>query len=258
MSRQRSVRWALVAMLALIMNVLTAGDWVQTALAYNCGDPQGGAHCYAIYQWEGGTTGGRAEILVTHTSDTTTYVPGDYNFVYNGEWLLDQTNSSSCPSLPCWVESGYLASVDPSHSGVWYVWADKRPNGTFYKHWIASVPSGDFGQYALISFWYNPGASYSVSIISPNESFAGYSTPNTMQADAIEIGEELTGASGGYAPTTYWQGNEFREGSTWYFQFRPNPMLTDYEHFSNPPHGGWVTLPSNSSYGGDFWASCCS
>ena len=89
-----------------------------------------------------------------------------------------------------------------TNNQLYYFWADVRPspNSTYIEHNMGSVPGGDFGQQAFIEILRDSSSQYHAKIATPNFNQTGYSTSNTMNPDAIDMGEELTGSSGAYAP----------------------------------------------------------
>lgn len=76
-----------------------------------------------------------------------------------------------------------------------------------------------------------------------------------MQADFIEIGAELAGASGASAPTADFTYNQWRDSSAYNWHYQTGNGLTP--KVNNPPYGGWAVPPSGSSTGGDWYTYCC-
>ena len=83
----------------------------------------------------------------------------------------------------------------------------------------------------------------------------GDSSNNTMQPNAISIGEELTGTGGAYAPQPYWTNNRWVDTALFgYYQNR----WEDYRIVMNPPYAGWGINqgPPQTSNGGTWYADC--
>ncbi len=180
-------------------------------------------------------------------------------FVLNDLWVQDTTHHvSQCGAGGgvCWVEAGYI-SYNPTStsSAVWYVWADLRPNSTFFKHFIAQVPSGDIGKSAAMNINYQGSNKWQVISSTPSGVYYNYSTANTMTADDINIGQELYGTGGASAPTAHFTYNYWIDTSgAYHFQ---TGWSSSGIHVYNPPYGGWTTYPSPSGTGGNWHTSCC-
>lgn len=241
----------------------------QLALAYSCGTATSGNHCVAGNEWPGAVNGSSTNISIVSLS---CYPSSCYNsstsqesgFVDNEMWLYD-FGSSTCAAI-CWVESGYTTETGDFLTGgeiitqTAYFWADLRPqdHGT-NEHPLNVVPSGDYGRSVEFHIAKCCGSNtYEPLIFSPTlGTLTEYSTNNAMQANRIEIGQELAGSGGASAATADFTYNTWistRDNTTHYQYLNGSVDLEG----APPPAGYWVVYPNKSSTGGDWQTSCCS
>jgi hypothetical protein len=152
------------------------------------------------------------------------------------------------------VEAGIYAQFGGNEA---YFFSDRNENG-FYFNYIAFVPTSEFGKAMEIALWRNAG-SWSIALTSyPFQGsfyWAGYSTPNWLDATTIRIGQMDASAYYSWANFTLWVKNQWKHGvhGTWNYQTRPDPMPGDYDQKVGPGFSGWNSKPSAGS-GGIFWA----
>jgi hypothetical protein len=222
-------------------------------LSYSCaGD------CHAINDWQNGTINGSAtQISVVHLTCSPTYCSSG-GFVDNEMWLQKLTSPNNPPGYQCpcyWVEAGYSTYSNDHLTRVDYFWADKRPIYGYVEHDLASVPSGDYGNYASVYINRSSSSSFEVTINSPGYYFDGSSTNNSMSPNDINIGQELYGTNGALAPNADLIDNAYIDTSNnFYYQTTMGNRTED-----GPPYAWWAIYPTppNSSTGGDLVTACC-
>ncbi len=247
----------------LLLYQISLGLNPPIAHAYSCGNAGSGAgHCYAYQDWPNPINGSRTDIRVVQLVCNS----GCYNdgFIDNEMWLI-QHNNSGC-SVPgggndCWVEAGYI-NLD-GQGYVTFFWADARPNGGFYFHNINAAYVGDFGNKVIFRITRVSSNEFEVDKANDgctsqcSASWTYYSTNNTMAPNAIHIGQELAGSSGGAsAPNghftdNYWQSTR---DNSWNAQNNDGNGL----RCDNPPCIKYQVHPGGNSTGGDIYTYCCS
>lgn len=221
-------RLMLVTVMATVVNLSGSGSGVPAVSALACSSACNGAHI-----WLGGMIGAK-----TRMSQVSMYVsPGTID---NKLRVSDGTY---------YVDAGIRGT---SGSQKWYFFSDLTPSA-YYFNYLVQVPSSETGT-LYISIWKNPN-SWSIELDSYSGSYywAGYSTPNFMNADEIWIGQrnQSSGASS-YASTAYWRDNYWKSQSTgtWLAQTRPGSGTEDIDLINPPVQAGWNTKPSSNSTGG--------
>ena len=240
----------------------------QIPLTGYCSHPNGNGHCYAVREWLGHTGG--TNTLINPTGALSCY--GCAGFIDDEMWFSD-TSSSQCTAVgTCWVEAGistWPANLPQNcHQGFDSTcgsWADNRPNpGGYNQHALYNFGADgvDLSPYLFyVTISNNTCCSSSGSIwnvstnIYKNGSWiagpTGQSTKNSMNANDIMIGSELSD-SGGSADVFFFQYNEWMNGGGgWDYQ-----TTTGSSGYSTdaPPSGLWAINPCNCSgnTGGTF------
>ena len=153
------------------------------------------------------------------------------------------------------MEAGYqVGSVSQ-----FYFWADSRPNGGFFNHFVTYVPGVDYGHATtFVITRSNPTTTWQVNIYdSSGNSWLAYSTNNSMAPDEIIIGQEIAGSSGASAPVADFTHNVWFASSGSHYQsnsgsgFHPSP--------AGAPNKGVIAEPpaGDSNAGGDIETYCC-
>jgi hypothetical protein len=153
-----------------------------------------------------------------------------------------------------YVETGMRSAGGEAE---YYYFADITAANGYHFNYITVVPAAEIGRTLYMSIWKNPD-SWSIELDSFSGSYywAGYSTPNYMNADQIFIGQRNSSTNGFTRSTVYWRDNYWKNGSDglWYRQYRPDPMPSDADYINSPVQAGWNTKPSASSTGGIWYA----
>lgn len=226
--------------LAVVAGILGIGSGfhIPAARAYSCTSP----HCYGINDWPGGPIYGSETDISVAALQCNGCTNG--TFIDDEMWLNGDSGQ--------WVEAGY--STYTSHNNrVDYFWADNRACFAcgYSEHDLGGVPSADFGSYTYFEIERLDGSDYDVVISSANFYHDGKSTSNGMTANDINIGSEIYGTSGAYAPRAYFIDNYWIDTGYHGHNQTANGTL----HYNNPPYVGWNTLPSQSSTGGVLWTN---
>ncbi|SRR6266446_416481 len=241
-----------------------AADAAPATFTYSCS-----SHCYGRNLWPGTTKGGLTNILVNPMGS------GD-GFVSNEIWVVDPNSnrSENCTApggIPdCWIEAGYASGASNNGATEYYFWADVRPCGCggYHEHDSANINTNDYGSTATIVI--EQGGSYSCNGYSSStwcifvsgayDGLTGFSTPNTMHASDIFLGEELAGTSGAYAPKANFTYNRWIDSSgNPRYQTVDGSLDPCWDNIcpnNNPPWSGWDSGqdPLHSSTGGNFYA----
>ncbi len=211
-------------------------------MSYSCGTPSVD-HCYGTAETDFSNSsyeGATGRIYVGHLGCN----PCD-GFIDDEMWLNDWTASY-------WVEAGYwLIYNNPNQT---YFWADYRPvdgqnNGSINVHVLGTVPPGDYGLSPTFTIKRASASAFNVTISSPNHSWFGYSTNNSMSVGNVTMGSELAGTYGASAPSA-------RFSYRYYWDSAGNYTAIDgnyYFHKSWPPY---IYVVSGDP-GQDFYTNCC-
>jgi hypothetical protein len=264
-------RLALVFVLAISMFSLCFMLHPQKAganayISYSCGSQSNPNHCYGIVDWPNPVNGAYTEFLVNHLNSGDTFVLNDLWIIDNNNERMENCTINGGPITACWVEGGYKA-FGPTFGSPWsgterLFWADVRPNGGWHEHRSAPLVSGDYGSYLQAQIWkagtdpfvgWCPTVSneWCVSLIAGSTSLnVQYSTNNSMQVTEYKEGLEISGISGGYAPLTDFDYNEWSStrNNNYYYQTNPGNETTNY-----PADAYWDPAPQDSSTGGSLW-----
>lgn len=179
-------------------------------------------------------------------------------FITNEEWLTDQNEShfvetgTLTGNAGLTGVSGHYISCNPQC----YWWGDWRPgDSSEWHHFLATVPSSDFGQKVTFQVNQNGANTYDVFVYTPSTTYSGVSTSNSMSPYYEELGAELYGTSYGSAQTATYSENMYYIPSRGTFYYFTSNGATSIQ---NPPWAvnGWVTPPSSSTTGG-VWQSGC-
>ncbi len=165
-------------------------------------------------------------------------------FLTNEEWVaLD----SGCGGNSIWVEAG---EVSVTFAAQRYFWADKRTiDCVLYTHFLANVPSGDYGYYTYFSIFRLDSSNWRVTVSSHTGAWSATSVKNSMTAGAVVQGMELAGQSGSSAPATQFTNRSWEDNSN-----RWSDIGSNYTTYSrNPPN----LHVNNSPSFGDFYTTCC-
>ena len=248
---QNQLRFVVAITVASVLTVSVNFASPYVAEAYNCSPPNYD-NCYGTYRWDGWNIGAETSIKVV-----TLVSGGGDRHITNAMWLGDAGRTCSVAAA-CWVEAGYTTDQDDNGINKYY-FADVRPGQSYAETMIQTVPESHVNGYVKVAIWRNVG-SFTVRIQSPSGGtiFHGYSEPNSMQVNLVEIGQELRGSSSQSAPTAYWRYNKWKDEFTsqWNYQ-SSEPNNNNNFSSDNPPYAAWSVKPSSSSTGGSWRASCC-
>jgi hypothetical protein len=231
----------LALVLTVAMTLFLANQFVHAppAYAYACGNG-----CRGAVAWLGGPVNG--------ASSSFTVVPltgsvGNY---------LEVAQNFACSPSACLVSVGYTTYSSSSGTTVNYFWLDIRHfwwGNSYYEHPLSQVPSADFGQFAFFAIDRVSGSAFQVNINSPNFSYTGFSTDNSMVPGAIAVEQGFDGSSGASAPGTDFTRNQWIDtNNVSHFQTADGFLSSD-----NPPYAWYVQYPHASSTGGDIHMQCC-
>lgn len=210
-----------------------------TQISYSCGDLSSG-HCYGVKFW-GGANGADTRITLHPTNG------GNDGFVNTEMWLQSSDTSY-------WVEAGIRScSCFNVVDGSMFFWADSRPNGGgYHEHFSNYLYSTDWSQpNALVRITRSGTSSWNVSVNDNVTLLTGTSADNNITIGYIEVGMELAGTSGAYAPLNYFTNNRWMDNSG-YFHYQTNDGTGQSQN--GPIFSGWATAPTSSSTGGSWYA----
>ncbi|MBA2288060.1 MAG: hypothetical protein H0W02_21505 [Ktedonobacteraceae bacterium] len=224
-------------------------------------------HCYAQVDWVGHTGGAYTEIDPYGSLNC----PGCNGFIDNEMWLADP-NSSQCANIPifkaCWVESGISTwgpnnpnSCNQGHDSTCVFWADERPNGgKYHEHPLFNIgPDGTSLDpwYFFITIENHNNASsssgiwdVSVAVFKNGNYFTTksaqsvFGTGNSMNANIIRVGSELSAVNGASASRNYFNYNEWLQGNG---SFTYQTQTAVNTSTNPPPNGAWNVYPCNCS-----------
>lgn len=260
--QERSYEVRFLVVVSLLIALLGATQLMtRPAHAYSCGDATSGTHCYGITTSVSGYYGmandglkaSRTNILVVPMQcNACGGINTTSGFIDNEMWLGDNHN----PSQAYWVEVGYKTESNFFSSWEEYFWADVRPvdktvaNLNFH-NW-GNIPSGDYQHTDTFYAWQDSQAvnQFDLAIhTTQGGSFTGASTNNTMAPSLIQMGQELAGNAGAYAPFANYTYRYYTNSSG-----VEKGIYGNYFFSNNPP-------PSIGSYlgatGYDFATNCC-
>jgi hypothetical protein len=248
----RSV-WAGIGSITVVISFASA----QT---YSCGNPASN-HCYGTTRWQEQPEyfGAFADVEQVRMGCPS----GCGGFLNNEIWLID-TKTGSCTTNDfgmCWVEAGYV--VEEGWDQANYFWADSRPGSgnTFNLHILGSTdPVGTVDHFMIIKDGRVEIGTFQVWIFNDSLStlFQGTSANNAMNADRIDIGQELAGTNGAFAGRASFQRNIWAVrplGSGQDFVFRFNRQTNPGNITSrDPPFASWAPFGPTP---GVFTTRCC-
>ena len=223
----------------------------QPSSAYNCIFP----HCYGYTHWYGGTFGAATYILIRNLTCIGCTPSNGYKL--NEElWLEDLASGG-------YIEVGYGAR-DQQYGATWYFYSNTPPGQGQARHDLAPVPSGNFNNFTgfkltrnrqgadriLVGIW-SPYYNYSITDWNDmgNSTYAGNRVLIGAELKGYNSGGPITQSSNG---TIAWINNQWQTNNGIYHY--QNVDTTAYSQ--HPNFASWYILPSNSTTGGEFWASC--
>lgn len=250
---RRIARRALLPLATLAVLMLGVTFVPLPVAAYSCISP----HCYNMNVWTGVTPGAHTKIYARNMSTGSGATAND--FVTNEEWLLDQS-TAGCKATHyglCWIEAGFIAGQGYTGGAPRYFIGNIEP---YSNNVIVEV-------YTMSTFPVNSWTD--VYIDSPQNDFSNYvvnfdnstynqhySTPISQgfTPGVIELGSELSGTLAAHSDEFDFANNSFGGAAgTFYYQTSNGTIAPPPR---DPPSGGWVTLPSQSSTGGYFYSYC--
>ncbi len=226
--------------------------------AYNCTTNPIGGHCYGVNRWSGHTFGASTyEYIHSFTcSDCNTSTHYHLNATL---WVAD---TQYYPSAT--VEVGYGAIGDQG-GGMWYYWASTPPFGSQEKHYVAQIPSGDYGGYTgykitrnrqdaahvVVGIW---SANYGFSTVAINpmgaSTWLGYNMDIGMELSANNDGTVIRHSSG---DNIYLRQNMWQMSNGTYVYQNTNGNL---QPLNGPINAYWQTQPVPGGTGGQFSTYC--
>lgn len=186
---ERSLRILLALVIVLAGIVGFTRPRAAYAHALPCGSP-----CWSSAAWGGSQDGANSSLRMEYMTIASGRPTTEWAKI--GIWESDGApENGNCGGVMgyCWVE--VQARVRTSNLGAAYYWADVRPGYSFYEHFVAAVGTGDWDSATPLSLyvWKNTG-SFSWAIDRPSGTdYSGYSTPNNMLSDHMEIGMKVQG-----------------------------------------------------------------
>jgi hypothetical protein len=222
--------------------------------------------CYAVADWTNVRAWNNLPVQGATTGATVVPMNGGDLFAESALWVVDTNpgESENCQIAPdapkgaCWIEVGYKSygtdagsvnGIDVANTERW-VWADVAPNNYYYEHPAPSVlASGDYNNSALFFINIEQGTTWGIVARGAQTSFSTTSEDNSMRADDIKIGLELSGNAGWQAPEAEYIQNLYRAADdNWY------PETTDglSEITNYPADGYWADDPTTANSGGTF------
>ena len=235
---------------------------------YQCGSLSGGgAPCWAMVSFCCGSppSGGffPPSILGYHTSVyiNQSTMSGDGSIGHALALLASNSSNFIMIGYENLANAAILSGC--SAAGSWYFLEQSDVSGVSHQC-LVSVPSADFGQYADVSIEPNgpPPTATSFTFTIKTQATNQTNTlniplwpSNGPQFARVEFGERLIGSQGASATTVLFYNNSWLDSSR-------QVHLQSYDGgvtAGNPPFGGWVTPPSQSTAGdgGQFFAECC-
>ena len=161
------------------------------------------SHCYAIGRMGENWTGTFVPInaisgnLVVNCLGVDQYT----DFVNYETWL--DTNLNVDPVGAYWVEEGakYGIGVTGADEGFQWFWADNRPGGGYYEHYLGGA---SLNQFTNVSFYWDSGTGNWYVYLAGN--YVGESVNNGAWAGGSDTGIEATTASATFEGwTQYWE-----------------------------------------------------
>lgn len=218
----------------------------QAEATYDCGNPWTN-HCHGYVGWSGGTAGVYSRVSITNMLHSCC----SGNFIRNKMWLIGGPGNS-------FIEVGYGTREDlKTQLNInEYFWADSRPAyQVYWYHDIGLVREGDLGSSANMQILRNGSDQYKIEISIGGRYYPNYSTDNTMYADYIDVGTQLSGTFGAWMPgEVHWYENTWFESNG-----TPHPQITSGNIGSSRPgplYRRWIVVPSPGGTGDDFTVSC--
>lgn len=163
-------------------------------------------HCYAENEYEGNGTypnaaGTDLEVNCLSVANRST----DF-----ADWEMWYMTNTPQVSYDTWVEEGMTAgTLQGGYVGFMWFWADQRPNGTYYEHYIKNATVGN---YTNVSVYYAGSNNDNVYL---GGSLIGTSTGNGTGGLWANAGAEVTTSA------TTVQGNannfQYRNSSGWHW-----------------------------------------
>lgn len=235
-----------VALLIVAMALaLLVGQAIHSPLAraYSCVSQ----HCGQVAHWAYPTiTGSFTDIDVVHTSCN-----GCDGFVDNEIWEYER-NDAGCYLGICWLETGYTTPTNKASGVNYYFYARTYPDdgGQLHQSFPEQVPSGDYG--SSWSFQIDKVSSETWEITAGSYYNGSVYDDMTTNDGYVEIGQELSGTTGAYAPLANYQYTEYRDGSNnWHYE-GGTTILT-----SGSPPPPYYSFTYNA-YGDKYQSWCCS
>lgn len=163
-----------------------------------------------------------------------------------------------CGALSPEFSAGYSTRTD--NLQTWYFWEECRPNVDTapITHWQYQVPSNNYGVSWYYELYQYNSTTWKIDFFNSSWHWywGGTSSNNYMSDYDTYMGINTSGpsASGMGANTTYFSGNEYKDGNgVWqYFNWNGDAFYDTY-----PPSFTWSTPPSQSSSGGVGYTCWC-
>ncbi len=235
--------------------------------------------CYAEILWGGSVLGGKTKLTVAGLQCGSSCTTSNKWHISDEIWLNDTSNwaITNCPLNECWVEVGTgsdafasLPAPNGCSDGMCYIWGDSRPCGGGIILHYGKNASYDVGTLSSLTIQRSanngyhtcrPNTTWSVTATSGywGTGASGTSTYNPIYPDQIQIGLEVYGSRGQYAPRADWTYNQWVNTGNWAYQrtnadtCAPNPPQ---KCIDPPTQGDWAVRPGDSTTGGNFWGRC--
>lgn len=255
----------IIIIVALIASLLGQTGFTSSAFAsaqnktYACGtrasnpnDPTTW-HCYGGLDWAGTTNGVKTSIFTNQITTPNCHMN-------NEVWLIQVKNPGI---VGRWIEAGIKVDPDLTGSSTQNLlfWMDIAPNGAPRYHYGPYFQGNDYGKYANVELKKIGGSQFSVSISGLPSAFINANSPNddNFAPNHIQIGMELCGTGGAYAPRNGFTNNQYLDAhnGTWYYQSLQGVAFTGRDPGTGvPSQGFWTNSPQGTSNHGGLWTTC--
>lgn len=194
-----------VAFVAWLLVLTSDGLSVMGSSSAFAGGPCLSSHCYSEANWTSVAIGVSATL---HVTSAAAYDWSSDHFLDQELWAITNTGAVCPGGIECWAEVGITwrnISGNPSYTGPgpnWF-WADYRPNGQYYEHYLSTLtnPSGLLGQNIPVGVAYTSTNTWTIYVFG----FAvGTSTNNPGVAAGAQAGlEAYDSNSSDFVTSTY-------------------------------------------------------
>ena len=177
--------------------------------------------------------------------------------------LRDRLSSRRRRPAPCGCLCSRSWCVDGSRSG----YAHPLSGTSQQSPWLGGVffarhhAETDYGKYANVDIHKIGAAQFSVSISGLPTAYVNDNTQNdnNYTPNSIQMGMELCGTSGAYAPRNGFTNNQYLDAHSnqWFYQSLPGVSYSDrWQQGDVPSQGFWTNRPNGANNHGGLWTTC--